>query len=232
MSTFQSPVQKRLLAAALVVIGLTLSATYSDATGQAPQKSPPYAGIPAEQLTPEQLQERIEYFTKEWKATLERKIAADPALKDLTGRNRYYFIHAKALFRTPDFNNCGFNFIQNTMEQQLHQGDVHFAYHVSGEPKTIDVNITPGSSNLIADLGPIDFDKNVDPRSIDITRPDGWYLTAKAREGHVYLIRVFDERGSRFFVQLKIFHVEPNGDFIAFVYRILPGGVVRQKYLG
>lgn len=231
MSACLSLVNKRLVAV-LVLIGLLPLATNPKAIGQAPRKAPPYAGIPAEQLRPDQLQERIEYFTKEWKAALERKIAADPALKELTNRNRYYFIHSKTHFRTPDFNNCGFNFIQNTMEQQLHQGEVHFAYHISGEPKIIDVNITPGSSNLIADLGPIDFEKNVDPRSIDVTRPDGWYLTAKAREGHVYLIRIFDERGSRFFVQVKIFHVDPNGDYIAFVYRILPGGVVRQKYLG
>jgi len=215
-----------------ILVVLTLGMT---ALAQAPTprpKTPPYAGVPMDQLTPEQLKERMEYFSSEWKAALDRKIASDPALKASIGNQRYYFIHAKTLWKTQDFHNCAFNFILNTMDQEAHQGEVHFAYHASGEAKSLDINFGPGTNNLIADLGRIDFNQNVDPRSIDVTRADGWMLRAKAQEGHVYLIRVFDERGSRFFVQLKIFHVEPNGDYIAFVYRVLPGAVMRQRYLG
>lgn len=211
---------------------LTLGMTALAQTPAPRPKAPPYAGVPMDQLTPEQLKERMEHFSGQWKATLDRKIAADPALKASIGRARYYFIHAKSLWKTQDFNNCAFNFMLNSMDQEVHKGDVHFAYHASGEAKSIDVNVGPGTNNLIADLGTIDYNQNVDPRSIDVTRPDGWLLTAKAQEGHVYLIRVFDERGSRFFVQLMIFHVDPNGDYIAFVYRVLPGAVMRQKYLG
>ncbi|HMP03694.1 MAG TPA: hypothetical protein PKC45_14450 [Gemmatales bacterium] len=203
--------------------------------GTAPAQPPrdiPGGNRPIEELTPEEAKARIGYLTATWKQAIERKIAGNRQLRDLTNRNRYYFIHARTMARTQDYSNCAFNFVVESMDQEVHKGNVHFVFQPGNDAKVAEVNVGPGSHNLIADLGPVDFNRDVDPRSIDVTREDGWRLATTITEGHVYLIRVFDDSGNRFFVMMKVFHMPENGEYLAFVFRLLPGGVTRKPYLG
>lgn len=51
-----------------------------------------------------------------------------------------------------------------------------------------------------------------------------------AVEGHVYLLRIRDAKGNRFYVLLKVAAVDIHSRYMAFLWRKLPGGkVIKDK---
>jgi hypothetical protein len=107
----------------------------------------------------------------------------------------------------------------------MHGNDVQLQFHNGGEPGSFQVNMLGGQHNLVRDLGAIDFEENVDP-----TKPDvddlSWQTTGKAIPGHVYHLRVRDDRGNRFHVLFKVVAVDSESKYVAFCWRILPNGKI------
>jgi hypothetical protein len=102
-------------------------------------------------------------------------------------------------------------------------------FHNGGNPKTFAFNMVVGQQNLVADLGEAEFGKDPDPAKISIDQPGVFSGEAKAVEGHVYLERVHDDRGNKFYVLLRIVAVDKDSRYMAFVWRKLPAGkVVKQ----
>lgn len=157
-----------------------------------------------------------------WKAEIEKKIAANPRLKALSDRLGYHFIHSKTAFKNDSLNWCAFSFTYNTGDEAQHQGDVQLIFHQSN-PMMLDVNPRTTCANQIADLGKVDILKDVNPRTIDIAGDAGWSSSALAKNDHVYLVRVKDDAGSRYFALVQVVHVDPKGDYVAFFYRLLDG---------
>lgn len=176
--------------------------------------------------TDAQAQELIKKQTADnnakWKAQIEAKLKANPRLKALSDRYGYRFIHSKSAFKNDTLNWCAYSLSHNTGEEAQHQGDVHLIFGNSNAD-AFDVNPRTTCANLIVDLGEADIAKDVDPRQVNIAAERGWAASAKAVENHVYLIRVRDDAGSRFFVLLQPIHVDPKNDYVAFVYRMLDG---------
>jgi hypothetical protein len=51
----------------------------------------------------------------------------------------------------------------------------------------------------------------------------------KVVEGHVYLERVRDDSGNKFYVVLKVIATDKDSRYMAFVWRRLPGGKVVKR---
>jgi hypothetical protein len=83
------------------------------------------------------------------------------------------------------------------------------------------VNMVTNQKNTVADLDNVDF--NVDPVMKD-ARPEGSARDeALAVSGHVYLEKVEDTNGDRFFVLFKVVAVD------GFIWRRLPGGKIVRR---
>ena len=52
----------------------------------------------------------------------------------------------------------------------------------------------------------------------------------KAVDGHVYLEKVEDDRGNRFFVLFQVVSVDEKSRYVAFLWRQLPGGKVVRRH--
>ncbi len=155
-----------------------------------------------------------------WKARIDQHLAANPALKAITDKHGYFFIHSKTKFETTNFHHCAYNFVYSTADESVHKGNVHLVYHHLANPMSLEVNANNGSNNLIADLGASwDFAKDCDVSSIRIDGDLTWLLSAKAVQGHTYVIRIRDSMDNRLFVLLKVVYVDPRGEYVAFAWR-------------
>jgi hypothetical protein len=107
---------------------------------------------------------------------------------------------------------------------------VQLLFDNGGSDNRFNINVQVGQNNLVVDLGEVDFTKDPDPRKVD---PDGdnfWTPGGcKAVEGHVYLERIRDEAGNKFYVVLKVIATDKDSRYMAFLWRRLPGGKVVKR---
>lgn len=119
------------------------------------------------------------------------------------------------------------SFIDETSDQSKHRNRVHILFDNGSEGNCFDINMTTDQRNLIVDLGEVDFTKDPDPKNVDPDSDNFWVPgRCKALDGHVYLERVHDDVGNKFYVVLKVIAADKESRYLAFVWRRLPGGKV------
>jgi hypothetical protein len=164
-----------------------------------------------------------------WQKEVRARVSREPALKVLTEKYPLVVLHSRR-FAPGGYFRCAYSFIYETADEDKHRNDVQLQFDNGGSGSRLDINMLGGQQNLIVDLGRADFVRDPDPRKID---PDGdnfWVPgDCKAVEGHVYLERVRDSSGNKFYVVFQCLAVDKDSRYMAFVWRRLPGGkVVKQ----
>lgn len=167
------------------------------------------------------------------KKAAEAKAAKDPALKALLAKHPLVVLHSRQLAGSVYLRST-YSFLYETSEAKKHGNDVQLQFG-NGGGSTFTINMVTNQQNLIADLGKTDFANNPDPRKVDIDG-DGentWLPWCSAVEDHVYLERVRDLNGNKFYVVFKVIAVDVGARYVAFIWRQVPGGtVVKQKGRG
>jgi hypothetical protein len=163
-----------------------------------------------------------------WEKTVKDKLEKSLAAKALAAKYPLVLLHSRR-YAGGGYLQSVFSFIYETSDENKHGNDVQILFDDSRQRGTFRTNnLLVGQQNHVADLGPVSFDQDPDPKRIDDT-DNGWQVNCKAIEGHVYLERVRDNRGNRFYVIFQVMAVAPQSEYMAFVWRRLPGGkVVKQ----
>ncbi len=164
-----------------------------------------------------------------WEKAVRHQAGQDPVLKALIAKYPLVTLHSRR-FAGGGYLQSAYSFNYETAEEAKHRNDVQLLFENGNPDSCFALNMVVGQQNLIVDLGTVDFTQNHDPRKVDITSENTWVPgDCKAIPGHVYLERVRDSAGNRFFVALQILAVGKNSEYVSFVWRRLPGGkVVRQ----
>ncbi len=192
-----------------------------------PHPADPYPGhyqppLPAEEKA--RLNERM----TEWEAAVREKVSKDARLKALAAKHSLVLLHARR-YSGPVYGRSAYSFIYATTELKKHHNDVQIEFDHGSTRPDFRVNMMYGQQNLVTDLGRVDFAKDADPLHVDIDG-DGqqtWLAECCAAvEGHVYLERVKNVYGTRFYVQFLVVAVDPENRYMAFLWRRLPGGRV------
>lgn len=162
-----------------------------------------------------------------WEKAVREKIAKDPALKALAAKYPLVLLHS-GRFAGGGYLQSAYSFIYETANAQKHGNDVQLLFDNGPGNRTFQVNMLTNQKNTVADLGKVDF--NVDPL-LKKDHPGGaGRQQALAVDGHVYLEKVEDTNGNRFFVLFKIVAVDDESRYMAFIWRRLPGGkIVRRR---
>jgi tetratricopeptide (TPR) repeat protein len=171
----------------------------------------------------------IDALLAKWKKGVKAKIAKDAALKALAGRYPLVVLHTRR-FAGGRYFKSAYSFIYETTDESKHFNDVQLLFDNGGEGNRLDVNMLGGQQNLVVDLGDVDFVKDPDPKKVDPDSDDFWMPDGcKVVEGHVYLERVRDDRGNKFYVVLKVIAADKDSRYMAFIWRRLPGGKVVKR---
>lgn len=182
--------------------------------------------------------EEVLKLVHEWEKQVQEKIRKDESLLRLSAKYPLVLLHSRVRYTTFDHIRetrwSAYNFVYETSDESRTQeypntgGPGHLVFDSSGGWKAFDVNIHRDQQNLVADLGPADFEKDPDPKQVDMDDGRVTWLPGNcvAVEGHVYLERIRDRVGNRFYVLFKVVDVDPNGRYMAFIWRRLPGGII------
>jgi hypothetical protein len=167
---------------------------------------------------------------EQWEKEVRTRLDKDAKLKALAAKHRLVLLHSRKLYAGGHYKQSAYSFICASADEKTHRNSVHLLFD-NGTPNTFMVNMTVGQQNLLVDLGQADFTKNPDPAKISIDHP-GVVTVAKAVEGHVYLERIRDQRGNNFYVLLQVVAVDKGGRYMAFLWRMLPGGKIVPPEIG
>ena len=151
-----------------------------------------------------------------------------PAAKALLNKYPLVVLHSRH-FAGSSYWHSAFSFVYETTDEQEYGSDVQLLFDNGGRRSTFDVDLGVDQQSLVVDLGTVPFDRDPNPKAVDIDGDNSWQTTGHAVEGHVYLERVRDDRGNRFYVLFQIVAVDPQSDYMAFVWRRLPGGKVVKR---
>lgn len=223
----------------LSLVALLLLSLIGTAQGRADDKDTgvPPASLeetlpgPSEATTPERTQVIIRAVLAAGRKDAEERIRKDPDLRALAAKYPLVVLHTRA-YAGGVYLQSAYSFTHETADPDKHGNDVQLIFSDSGPNGGNDIFMSGGRANLVADLGNVDFTVNPDPKSVDINGngQNTWLTDLKAVEGHVYLERVRDDRGNKFFVLFKVVAVEKDSKYMAFLWRTLPGGkVVKPK---
>jgi hypothetical protein len=130
-------------------------------------------------------------------------------------------LHSRWMYDRGSSKRSAFNFISETRG-----GPGGHLLFDNGSPKVLTLNTLNGHQNFAVDLGTADFEQELEPGRISIDGRRVFAADVPTVEGHVYLERVHDSRGNDFFALFQIIHVDPQGRYVAFLWRKLPGGSV------
>lgn len=159
---------------------------------------------------------------REWEQAVGDKMAADPVLKPLAAKYPLIVLPSRRHYGWSDY--CGFSFIYETTDwQKSLDHDLEFD---GGRALSFVTNFTIGQQNLITNLGNVDFEKDPDLKKVDIDGDGFWANQSTVVQGHVYLQRVRNGWGTEFFVLFKVVALGKDHEYMAFVWRKLPGGKV------
>lgn len=171
-------------------------------------------------------EEMIDGFLQKGKKIIKAKIEKDDALKALTAKYPVVILHSRR-FTAGGYYHCSYSFIKETSDPEKHRNDVQIQFDNGSEGNTFQINMLGGQRNLAVDLGAVDFTKDPDPKKIDPDSDNFWSADGcKVVEGHVYLDRVRDDRGNKFYVVMQVIAADKESRYMAFIWRRLPGGKV------
>ena len=164
---------------------------------------------------------------QQWEKQVRKRLDTDDKLKALATKYPLVVLHSRHLYAGGDYKQSAYSFICQSADPKIHRNQVHLLFHNGGIPKTFEFNMSVGQQNLVVDLGPADFKKDPEPAKISIDDA-GVGVVAKAVEGHVYLERIRDNHGNNFYVLLQVVAVDRDSRYMAFLWRLLPGGKIVQ----
>lgn len=174
---------------------------------------------------------QIDRLLAEWEKATRANIDKNPALKALAARYPLVILHSRR-YVGGNYHKSAYSFIDRTADESKHNNDVQLLFDNGSGDNTFCISMHTGQQDLMADLGFADFTKNPDPKKIDL---DGEGLNSwdprsgKAVEGHVYLLRVRDTNGNKFYVLFQVVAVDKGSRYVAFLWRLLPGGRIIRR---
>jgi hypothetical protein len=162
-----------------------------------------------------------------WEKAVQDQVARDPALKALDKRYPVVLLHSRGYVSGGSYQQCAYSFLYETADERTHNNDVQLQFDNGRSDRTFIVNMLTDQKNTVADLGNMDFTKDPSRTAADFEGPDK--NTHEAIKGHVYLEKVEDANGNRFFVLFKVVAVDEQSRYMAFVWRRLPGGKIVRR---
>ena len=174
------------------------------------------------------LQDKRASQIKEWEKNTRERVAKDAELKRLLVKYPFVLLAEPTIDgMEADATYSNFSFVHETTNLKKYSDRAQLFFYGGDEERTF--GIDRGLKNFTVDLGKQDFDKNPDLEKISIDHSGLSADGGVASEGHVYLQHVNTHRGSDFYVLFQVVAAEKNGQFMAFVWRKLPGGkIVKQ----
>jgi tetratricopeptide (TPR) repeat protein len=171
----------------------------------------------------------IDTLLAEWEKGVTAKIAKDASLKAVVGKYPLVILHTRR-FAGGNYFKSAYSFVYETSDESKHFNNVHILFDNGPGNNTFNINMTTDQRNLVVDLGEIDFTKDPDPKKVDPDSDNFWMPSrCKVVEGHIYLERVRDDSGNKFYVVLKVIAADKDSRYMAFVWRRLPGGKVVKR---
>jgi tetratricopeptide (TPR) repeat protein len=172
--------------------------------------------------------EMTDGLLSDWKKIINKKIAKDADLVKLTGKHPMVILHSRR-FAGGSYFKSSYSFNYETAEEGKHNNDVQLQFDNGTGEKTFEINMLTNQRNLVTDLGKVEFNKEPDPNKLTEKEMKAWEKgNCKALEGHTYLEKIEDDRGNKFFVLFQIIAVDQDSNYMAFVWRRLPGGAVKK----
>jgi RNA polymerase sigma factor (sigma-70 family) len=160
-----------------------------------------------------------------WEKMVRDRMARDRDLKGLASKYPLVLLHSRRYAPLSGaYGQCTYSFLYETANEREHRNDVQILFDNGTGDGTFQVNMVTNQRNAAVDLGNVDFGIDPSPAKVDRAGLGRDQLTAAA--GHVYLERVQDTNGNRFFVLFKIVAVDEQSRYVAFVWRRLPGGKI------
>jgi hypothetical protein len=168
--------------------------------------------------------EELEKLMKGWEKDVRKEIEKDDKLKKLVAKHPLVLLHSRSIYFDADPDKSSYSFIYKTNDGKKHGNWSQIAFGAgSGR---FSLRVCDERRDLLVDLGKTDFEKDADPKKINVTHPGLGPRERDAEEGHVYLLRVRDDIGNNYYVMLKVVAVDKRAQYMAFVWRMLPGANV------
>jgi hypothetical protein len=162
----------------------------------------------------------INQLMQTWDKEVKARVSKDKALKPLVAKHHLVILHSASKYSAGDASQSGYSFVQETALIKVHERFTDLIFHTEAGPPTFRC-----TSCLVVKLGMVDFEKNLDLSKISIEHP-GIVIDndPAAIEGHVYLQRIRYGPDNDFFVLIRVVAVDKDARYMAFVWRMLPGG--------
>jgi tetratricopeptide (TPR) repeat protein len=172
----------------------------------------------------------IDALLKRWEKEVTAKIDKNVNLKAVAAKYPLVILHSRR-YAGGGYLQSAYSFIDETADDRKHHNGVQLLFSDGPGDNTFYINMTLGQQNLAVDLGDGDFTKDPDPKKLDPDSDNFWVPGhCKVVQGHVYLERVRDDNGNKFYVVIKVVASDKESRYLAFVWRRLPGGkVVKQR---
>jgi hypothetical protein len=163
-----------------------------------------------------------------WGKSIREKVDKDPALQVLVAKHPMVILHSRR-YAGGGYLQSAYSFIHETSNEGKHFNDVQLLFDNGGRARTFGINMVTNQQNVVADLGNVDFEKDPDTKQEDPDKGNFRQEGYQAVEGHVYLERVQDTVGNKFFVVFKVVALDEESRYFAFIWRRLPGGKVVKR---
>jgi hypothetical protein len=171
----------------------------------------------------------IDGLLERWEKDVKAKIDKDAGLKALAAKYPLVLLHSRR-YAGGGYFKSAYSFTEETREETKQGRSVQLLFDNGPGDNTFNINMTLGQHNLVVDLGAVDFTKDPDPKKVDPDSDNFWVPDrCKVVEGHVYLERVRDDEGNKFYVLLKAIAADKDSRYMAFIWRRLPGGKVVKR---
>jgi tetratricopeptide (TPR) repeat protein len=171
----------------------------------------------------------IDGLLERWEKDVKAKIDKDAGLKRLTAKYPLVLLHSRRL-AGGGYLKSAYSFIDETADDRKHHNHVQLLFDNGPGDNTFDINMTTDQRNLVVDLGAVDFTNDPDPQKVDPDSDRFWVPDrCKVVKEHVYLERVRDEEGNKFYALLKVIAADKDSRYMGFVWRRMPGGKVIKR---
>jgi hypothetical protein len=161
-----------------------------------------------------------------WEKAVRERIAQDPVLKDRAAKYPVVLLHSRR-YAGSSYLQSTYSFIYEPADERKHYNDVQLHFDNGRGDRTFQVNMVTNQKNTVVDLGNVDFTIDPDQTKADFERPDR--EPHEAVQGYVYLEKVEDTNGNRFFVLFKVLAVDEQSRYIALAWCRLPGGKIVRR---
>jgi hypothetical protein len=170
--------------------------------------------------------EMTDGLLSKWEKDIQKKINQNTADKKLVAQYPLVRLHTRR-YAGGGYLKSAYSFNHETNEEGKHRNDVQLLFDNGTHQNTFEVNMVVGQEDRVTDLGNVEFEIEADPNQKVEKGKNRWLSgNCKAVEGHVYLEKIEDDQGNQFSVVFKIVALDKDGQYMAFVWRRLPGGKV------